>query len=709
MIAYQQPKSIVSSITSTMKIQPYWLIAIMTAMSLPANSQQPEQSSLQLSASDDFVHPGMYQNEEDLVYMKAQIQAREEPWQSAFERLKAETSLDFEPAPFVHVVRGSYGKGSVGGNEFRASASASYQHALMWYITGEKAYADKAIEIINAWSPVIWDFEGNDAKVLIGWAVHEFCNAAEILRYTDSGWENQDIEAFQRVLLTVYYPIIEYFFPEANGNWDAAIINSMMCIGIFCDRPEIYNRAVNHYLRGKRNGGFTKYFYPHGQCQENTRDQGHTQLGMDYFAKACKVAWTQGHDLYGLADNRLALAFEYTAQYMLGQDVEVYGHISAQDRGDFRDIYETVYQHFTEVAGIAMPYTAQAVARTRDQATVEVLTAYRAPSTDTKTSTDQSLTLYPMVGLRGAQEAATSQPPTNALRVAPGDSIQQALEQAATTQGWVVLEKGVHIISSALKIPSGVTLAGEGRESVVFMKPGTDKFAIVNAQDDMHDVVLRDFVVEGATSPETSRDPNQDRRQRSVQIAPVRGGVNFAAQQEGQMKNIRLEHLTVRGCTHNGVAIRGAADVNITSCDFSDNGSSVVPGVRLLHNLLVTRTVGCDISDNRLDDSPWGCGLDLTHSRDVDISGNEIARNGFHGMRAAECQSVQVVDNLVEGNDGQGITFETYLDGCHSSSARENIIHFNGGEGILAESGSELSVSGNTESFNGVSSPPLVK
>nr|WKN36442.1 alginate lyase family protein [Tunicatimonas sp. TK19036] len=687
-----------------MRLQRCWLLVVYAVLTYSSSyAQVISASPNSIQPVLNFVHPGMYQNKHDLEHMKAQIEAGEEPWRSAFERLKAETSLEFTPEPFVHVVRGSYGKGSVGGNEFRASASASYRHALMWYITDEKAYAEKAIEIINAWSPVIWDFEGNDAKVLIGWAIHEFCNAAEILRYTDSGWEKQDIEAFQQVLLSVYYPVIEHFFPEANGNWDAAIINTMMCIGVFCDNPKIYNRAVDQYLRGIRNGGFTKYFYPHGQCQESTRDQGHTQLGMDYFAKACKVAWTQGQDLYSLADNRLALAFEYTAQYMLGQTVEAYGVISPKERDEFRDIYETVYHHFTDIEGVAMPYTAQAVAHTRDQSTMEALTSFRAPSDYTKQTKEEPLQLYPMVGMRGAREGVSAQPPSGAIHVAPGDSIQAALNQAATSGGWVVLERGLHTIFNALRIPSGVTLSGEGRESIIFMEPGTDMFAMVNDSDDMHDVVLRDFVVEGAATPQTSSDPNQDRRNRSVQVAPVRGGINFASQQAGQMKNIHLENLTVWGCTHNGVAIRGAEGVTISSCDFSDNGGSVVPGVRLLHNLFVTRTINCKITDNRLADSPWGCGLELTHSRDVEIKGNEIARNGFHGFRAAESQSIQVRNNLLEGNDAHGITFTTYWEGCSNISVRDNIMHFNGRDGFYAEEGSSAETSDNEVTHNGES------
>jgi hypothetical protein len=73
----------------------------------------------------------------------------------------------------------------------------AYSNALIWYITNDKKYAAKAIGIINAWSPVLWDFDYNDAKLLAGWTGHLFCNAAEILRYTNSGWQQKDIAAFQ--------------------------------------------------------------------------------------------------------------------------------------------------------------------------------------------------------------------------------------------------------------------------------------------------------------------------------------------------------------------------------------------------------------------------------------------------------------------------------------------------------------------------------
>jgi hypothetical protein len=60
----------------------------------------------------------------------------------------------------------------------------AYNYALVWYISNDQKYADKAINILNTWSPVLHDFDYNDAKLLAAWTGHMLCNAAEILRYT---------------------------------------------------------------------------------------------------------------------------------------------------------------------------------------------------------------------------------------------------------------------------------------------------------------------------------------------------------------------------------------------------------------------------------------------------------------------------------------------------------------------------------------------
>jgi len=66
-----------------------------------------------------FIHPGIDQTIEDLVYMKKQVQLGAQPWKDAFERLKAGIDLTTVIKSFTHVKHGRYGRPNIGGEELR--------------------------------------------------------------------------------------------------------------------------------------------------------------------------------------------------------------------------------------------------------------------------------------------------------------------------------------------------------------------------------------------------------------------------------------------------------------------------------------------------------------------------------------------------------------------------------------------------------------
>jgi hypothetical protein len=236
-------------------------------------------SVAEASFGQAFIHPGINQNIQDLAFMKKMIQQEKQPYQAAFLRLKASADTNFVVKAHTHVLRGPYGKPNIGGEDLRNGANMAYDCAVMWYLTNDQKYADKAIEIINAWSPTIWDFDYNDAKLLAAWTGHLLCNAGEILRYTKSRWQQKDINSFSKMLMTVYYPLMRYYFPQANGNWNGAIIHSLMAMAIFTDNRKMFNDAVDNFLHAPANGSLFKYIYPNGQCQESPRDQAHVGVG----------------------------------------------------------------------------------------------------------------------------------------------------------------------------------------------------------------------------------------------------------------------------------------------------------------------------------------------------------------------------------------------------------------------------------------------
>jgi parallel beta-helix repeat protein len=643
-----------------------------------------------------FIHPGIDQNSNDLASMRKKVQAGEEPYLGAFKRLKAAADTAFKVSPHTHVLRGPYGKPNIGGDDLSRSASMAYNYALMWYLTSDKKYAQKAIEILNAWSPVLWDFDYNDAKLLAAWTGHQLCNAAEILRYTDAGWEQKDVDSFTNMLLTAYYPLFRFYYPQANGNWDGAIIHSILAIAIFTDNRKMFNNAIEHYLYGPVNGSVFKYVYPSGQCQESTRDQAHVQLGLGEFAGAAQIAFTQGKDLLSAGDNRLALGFEYTAKFLMGEKPHAYGPISERAR-TLRDDYEYVYRHYT-ARGIDMPYTKMAADSVRPRSSRSILTAVRSDY-GSRTPIQPPLKPAGIGYIAGAQVYKPATTQQDAIIVHPGESVQDALNRSAGTGKWVLLKAGIHKLPATLKVPSGVTLAGEGIESILFLDPAAEgmRDAMINAENDMHDVTIRDLKIEGSNRTELHSDPNSTRSYRGNYN---RGGIIFRALKEGQMKNINIVNVSLLNCTYNGLFISGASKVTIQTSDLSENGGNAVPGPKLQHNILLTHCDDVTISNSRLGTSPFGSGISLAHCQNVEVNNNEIARNAYYGIQIAESVDINVSGNLVEGNDSSGVMIEFLSKGSSRITVNNNRIQFNGRYGLEAYSIKELKNTANVFTQN---------
>ena len=331
------------------------------------------------AAVGEFVHPGVAHGKESLNFVKTKIEQSEQPWSRAWEQLKSsrEASLDWNPKPFENVERGPYNDPDIGSSEFSQDAKAAYAHALCWALSDDMAHANKSMEILDAWSGTLKSVGNHDARLLIGMSAYHFCIAAELLKHTDAQWPPEKQAKFATLIRSVWYPLIKDFYPSANGNWDASMMQAMIAMGVFLDDQTIFDRAKNQFLNGKGNGAVGNYFMASGQCQESGRDQGHTQMGLDFLANTCETAWIQGVDLYGALDNRLLKGFEYTAKYNLGSVVPYepyrsvdgryfYKSISDDSRGRLRPMYERVYNHYHNRKALNAPFTEQAALKLRE-------------------------------------------------------------------------------------------------------------------------------------------------------------------------------------------------------------------------------------------------------------------------------------------------------------------------------------------------------
>jgi predicted alpha-1,2-mannosidase len=665
-------------------------------------STRPQTRSESVRLSKPFVRPGMAQSREDLDYMKQQVADGKEPWRTAFTSLKKQTSPDFRPDAVSFVSEGPYGENSIGGREFHRSSTEVYANAVLWYITGGRQYAGKAIEILNAWSSKLRSFDANNAKLNVGLHAYYFLNAAEILEHSDAGWNEKDRKQFREMVLTVFYPTIEDFFTEANGNWDASMISTMLCIGVYTERLDIFNRAVERFYWGVGNSGITKYIYPGGQCQEATRDWDHVQLGIGELAKAAQTALTQGLDFYGVAQDRLAYAYEQCSQIMLGDgEPDIFGLLSKRDREEYKDIYESFYDYYANVRGIALPHTREVILNhTRARFPLGTLTGLRrfpvpAPG--------EQLSALPAIDHLKASATGALEQNTRAFRaddiiVRPGENIQEAIDRNKGKT--IVLEKGVHTLHAPLKISGGLTLAGCGRETVLFLSPELRTETVTTDGDELTNVTIRDLLIEGAVSVTENSDPNHDRRTRSYMSAPSREGIVIRSERGAKISHLTFENITVRNFTKNGLLIVGASNVKIYRCDFSDNGSSVVPGAGFHHNLHLSHVTDVEITGSRFDASPFGNGVALLSSRNVRMTGNEMCRNKRSGIYCADSENVTILDNLAEGNDLDGISLDAMATNCASVTVRGNLLQHNGRHGMRTVRVVRLTEGDNIDLFN---------
>lgn len=335
-------------------------------------------SCIQIVNAQSFVHPGLLHSLEDLDRMKNAVANKEEPIYSGYQVFiqnpASEHSYQMK-GPMEMVGRNP----TVGQTTYDSDANAAHQNAVMWAITGEKAYAERAIEIINAWSSTLKSITGRDAVLMAGLGPFKMVNAAEIIRYTKAGWSELDIKKTETHFKEIIYPVIKDFAPFANGNWDAAAIKTVMAIGVFCNDREIFERGLRYYVDGWGNGRLTHYILnEEGQIQESGRDQGHTQLGVGMLAECSEIAWHQGLNLYAYENNRLLKGFEYVAKFNLGHEVPfsptsdrtgkyIHKQIARQDRGPLRAVYEQVYHHYVNSMGMSAPFTQQAAEKTRPE------------------------------------------------------------------------------------------------------------------------------------------------------------------------------------------------------------------------------------------------------------------------------------------------------------------------------------------------------
>ncbi|MDQ8183458.1 carbohydrate-binding protein [Pelagicoccus sp. SDUM812005] len=319
-----------------------------------------------------FVHPGLSHKQSDLHRMRDMIEAKVDPWYTSYQEFCADPKASFD-----YVVQGDPSLTVVyrdaprtNKNKWVDDSRAAYYNALRWCIEGDERHAQKAVEIFNAWTGLTY-VQAGGTEALSGSMIYVMVEAAELIKSTYDGWLEEDIQKFKDMLVYPGYSTTEvptdlrtqgtwywrcYKFDRARaGNQELSAIRAVMAMGVFLDNEIMYDRALRYvsglparaddlpYPPGPNiqgdvieeteyrisysmteddsipdygfNGVMTHYIWENGQCEESSRDQGHTIYGIGLLCSLGEMAWNQGDDLWGHADSRTLLGLEYTLRY----------------------------------------------------------------------------------------------------------------------------------------------------------------------------------------------------------------------------------------------------------------------------------------------------------------------------------------------------------------------------------------------------------
>lgn len=202
--------------------------------------------------------------------MKTMVEARQEPYYSTFLELK-ESSYSSLDAPVVN--RGEQIKEGRFNATIGVDGRRAHDLALLWHLTGEEAYARKAVEYLNA-NSYYTNTSSRGTGPLDNGKIYLLIDAAEMMR-DYSGWTWQDQQRLKDMLVYLGYSntenysikYVNYLDDTKNGvtfhwnayDFDAARLDSqglfaarsMMAVTIYLDNEIMHDHAYCYLLGTK--------------------------------------------------------------------------------------------------------------------------------------------------------------------------------------------------------------------------------------------------------------------------------------------------------------------------------------------------------------------------------------------------------------------------------------------------------------------------
>lgn len=211
-----------------------------------------------------ITHSGSMMNTQaQLEFIKAQIAANQEPWKTYYARLLSSNRSALTWVPHASATPTKE-------TDLMGDAYAAYNQALIYYFSGQTAYAENARTLLNAWSSTVQSWSGiNNWYLAPAWAASVMAPAAELLRNTYPGWTAADTAQCQAMFDRAFLPILKFRY--SYGNRELSVVNALTAIGVFNDDKAALYMGLYHWVS----------YIP---CNIYLASDGATPLRADYYA-----------------------------------------------------------------------------------------------------------------------------------------------------------------------------------------------------------------------------------------------------------------------------------------------------------------------------------------------------------------------------------------------------------------------------------------